>query len=987
MVNPRGIGAEKAVGVTIFPEDDPTKYNGYATKDSSVMVEIAKEVVDISGVCVENTKDGSNRQHVKFLGGQKEKPAADTPAMAGFELTFNEGGKYIVWVRYVATNEASASVWLDYGAAEYRTHERGYMKIKFDECSKDETDYLWANVGTVKKKAGETSKIRLRTLEEGVVIDKIVITKALAWKPEGEGVLPTAEEAKKLGKMPDDLYPVPPIAPPPGHPRVFLRPSDIEQVKKNIQHPEMAELVAVFNELKDTEFDGHLPDDDPNDDAQLLEVIAAKAADYLLFGNEKNGYNAISAIKNYALDLNVQSAGDNCRQKGHTIKLIGQVYDWCYPLLSDDDKYELMYCAQMISIDMEVGFPPDLQSIMCGHGAELQVYRDWLIMAIAAYDEYPDAFNMVCGKVLSPDSVDYRNWWNQSGTHSQGSCYPIAIRYKSELYAHLILKNMCSYELFDEENLVKVAYEWIYRRRPDGMLMIDGDDNQPNLVEKGTYQDLARDCMFLAAIISKDPILKKEFFAENGFEPVYQREFVQPIDMLVLNDPSIDTNISYETLPYTRYYGSPAGEMVARTGWKNGMSSDDVIATMSISEYAGMNHAHYDCGHFMIYYKGILANDSGWYERYRSDHHRGYVTQTAAHNTLLIGTEYNKWGNQHQGVDGPIKTPIESTQGKNFVLYEDHSEFAWARYQANKQNHMADIIGHEFGPDAHSPEYSYIAGDLTKAYTSDYDDGINEALRHMIFLPTGNKKNPAAFVVFDKIDTKVGGNKKAFLLHAEEEIDVNGNVTTIKRTEGEYNGKLVNQTLLPVMDELDIEIIGGVEFDENGKVVPGTDRRFWNKGKNWPFIQDDPNIKQTADTITRVVHPENSLEAGWGRVEISPKNTGKVDYLLNVMYVGSADDNSPVEKATLIETDSFAGAKIFDRVVMFSKQKERTKANVTFTVPGDETTVKVNVAGLMAGTWSVSVNGNKIASNSVTEDGGMLYITAPSGNYELVYEG
>lgn len=106
-----------------------------------------------------------------------------------------------------------------------------------------------------------------------------------------------------------------------------------------------------------------------------------------------------------AFELDVQSAGDNCRQKGHAIKILGQVYDWCYPLLSDEDKHDLMYLAQMISIDMEIGFPPDGQTIICGHGSENQIYRDWLTMAIAAYDEYPDAYSMVAGKVFSPESA------------------------------------------------------------------------------------------------------------------------------------------------------------------------------------------------------------------------------------------------------------------------------------------------------------------------------------------------------------------------------------------------------------------------------------------------------------------------------------------------------------------------------------------------------------------------------------------------------
>lgn len=972
---------EKVASVLSLPENDPTQYHKYTTAEGSAAVDINNEVIDTENVHIECTKGLSDKKYAKFLGGSEKKPEADVPGMAGFELTFDQDGKYLVWVRYIATDSNSASVWMDYGAAEYRTYERGYMNISFTEYSKDETDYLWKKIGTVKAKAGKTLKIRLRTHKDGCIIDKIIFTKAIAWKPEGEAVLPDAQEVRQLGKMPKDRYPIPPVTPPPEHPRVLFRASDIPQIKKNMESPEMAELVRVFHDLKNREYTGHLEDKDPNYDAEGLEVIAAKAADYVLFGNGQNGCNAISAIKNYAQELNVQSTGDNCRQKGHTIKLLGQVYDWCYPLLSAEDKHTLMYLAQMISVDMEVGFPPDSQSIMGGHGSEHQIYRDWLIMAIAVYDEYPDAYNMVGGKVFSPDSVDYRNWWNQSGTHSQGSSYPLQIRYKAELYAHILIKRMCGAELFHEADLSKIAYEWIYRRRPDGMLMVDGDDLEPNLTKKGTYPTRARDVMFLASVINRSPILKREFFVEGGFTPVYHRTSLQPIDMLVLNDPSIDASISLETLPYTRYYGSPVGEMVARTGWDSGTSANAVVATMTISEYNPTNHGHYDCGHFMIYYRGILANDSGWYERFGSAHHKSYMVQTVAHNSLLVGTPYNKWGNQNQGIDGPVKTNIDGSEGKNFCWMDD----TWKEYCENKQNHWAEVIGHEFGPDALHPEYSYIAGDLANAYISDYDDGVNEVLRHMIFLPTGKEKNPAAFVVFDKIDTKICGEKKAFLLHCEEAPEVFGNVTVIKRVESGYSGKLVNQTLLP--RKAKFEMIGGAEFDASGKVIANTDRRFWNKGKNWPFIQDDPTVRITADTAKRKVNPDNSLEAGWGRVEISPENSGKIDYFLNVMYVGDAGDHSPVEKVELIEAGDFVGTKIFDRVVMFHKKKNRAKGTIVFRVSGREMTLKINVAGLEAGLWCIRSDGEVIGMQTASENGGIIYFTAPAGTYELSCEG
>ncbi|MBE7026437.1 MAG: hypothetical protein E7410_02555 [Ruminococcaceae bacterium] len=948
--------------------DDPTKYALYTTEAGSVAVELEKHVIDPGNVQIENAKEASGRKHVKFIPTNLVTPAPDTPAMVGFEVEFDQAGKYNMWVRFLAMTGGSDTIFIDYGATEYRTGNTGYLSDGFaGQLSEHETDYRWDRMGSILvENAGDKQKIRIQAREPGCILDKIIITKHTAYQPEGTGKLPDPAEVGKPAKMPEDRYPIPTITPPPEHPRVFFTKKDIPKIMENIASPEMTEIVKEFNSLKDAEYNGVLANTSSNYNARGLEIISAKALDYALYGNEENAKQAISAMKTYAESIDFSAIGDNTRNEGHALKTIGQVYDWCYPLLSEKDKAELMLLAQQISSDMEVGFPPDKQTIICGHGAEAQLYRDWLVMAIAAYDEYPDAYNLVMGKILSDESVAYTNWWTQSGQHSQGSCYGLMNRYTSLAYAHMLVKRMSGYELFNEDQLASLMYEWIYKRRPDGLLMIDGDDTAGfNGIPKNTYAMKGTDGMFMGSVLQGDPILKKEFLYQGGFKPRIGREGVLPTEMLLLNDISVDaTKASAETLPLTKYFGSPVGEMVARTGWNMGTKSNDVVATMMIGEYNGMNHAHYDCGHFMIYYKGILANDSGWYEKHSSDQHAHYTVQSVAHNTLVIETDYNKWGNQNQGIGG---IGVDSRSGKNFYWIDS----TWKGYQENKENHWADVIGHEFGPDLQYPEYSYIAGDIANAYTSDSDDGVNEALRHMIFLPTGNEKNPAAFVVFDKVDTKVGGKKKAFLLHSQEEPEVSGNVTTIKRTERDYNGKLVNQTLLPAAENLAIEKIGG------------KDKRFWNKDQNWFTLEESG--KATGSDAGRVEDVSGSLEAGWGRVEIMPKKSGKVDYMLNVMYVGNADDNSPVEKAELIETDSFAGAKIFDRVVMFNKNKARTKDAVTFTVPGGEAALKVNVAGLEAGTWKISVNGSEIDTQIASEDGGIIYFTAPAGEYTLTY--
>ena len=133
------------------------------------------------------------------------------------------------------------------------------------------------------------------------------------------------------------------------------------------------------------------------------------------------------------------------------------------------------------------------------------------------------------------------------------------------------------------------------------------------------------------------------------------------------------------------------------------------------------------------------------------------------------------------------------------------------------------------------------------------------------------------------------------------------------------------------------------------------------------------------------INNETSLEAGWGRIEISPSTENNTDYFLNVMYVNDADKDLALEEAELIENDSVAGAKIFNRVAVFGKSKDRITDSVSFDVPGNETELKVNVAGLQAGTWTIKANGTELGTQVSTEDGGIIYFTAPAGSYELVY--
>lgn len=905
------------------PDTGDQKLEQFKTTDGGVMFEAEKATVNKKLVEVVNSSSASGKKAVKMAVDDRETPAEFAHAGLGFEIVADKAGQYNVWVRVIVPGGGSDSYWLSKGGAVY-----AYTDLTADATTVE--NYTWQKVAMIALTKDQAYSIRMIPRETGALMDKFMVTNNTTFVPEGKGTLPKPGDVSRT-EMPKDAYPAPTITPPPEHPRVLFRASDIDTIKKNFESEENKAAYAEFEKLKETEYIGILEDkgDKSNFDSKGIGIIEAKAFDYVINGNEQHGREAITAIKNYAATATYIGIHDYTRQMGQVVFTAGEVYDWCYPLLTKEDKATLAALCQNIGSQMEVGYPPKGQGAVCGHGGELQLLRDWLAFSIATYDEYPDMYNFCGGRVLS-EYVKTRNYWYASKSHHQGSAYGNG-RYECELWSQWLLYRMSGVTPYVPE-MREVCYQWIYTRRPDGQLLREGDDYNEN-TQKNKFLGIIGGPLFQAANFYKDPVLKREFLRISGTSSFSYGPWSRtPVEFLILNDPTVGRE-KVETLPLTFYQPSPKGAMIARTGWDMGMNSPDVLAYMNISEVWGANHNHRDAGNFQIYYKGILASESGYYESYGTPHDSKYNKNTVAHNTLLIESEKDPAGNQR-------------IPGGEPATYE--------QWMKNGAYETGEVIGHEFGPDAQKPEYTYIAGDLAKAYY----DNTKEALRSMLFMPLDDTDHPAAFVVFDKITTDKAGYAKKFMLHMQHEPSVEGNVSKIVNNVDGYNGMLTNQTLLPA--DANIEMIGG-----EGK-------EFWMGDRNYA-------LKAPAS--------DSALEEGWGRIEISPKKTGTIDYMLNVMYVNDADKDLALEKAQLIETDSFAGAKIFNRVAMFNKNKARTKDAVSFTVPGDDAELKVNVAGLEAGTWSIKVNGTDIGTQIASEDGGIIYFTAPAGSYELTYAG
>ena len=937
-----------------------TNTGSFATTNGSVMFEAEDarintendvvRVEEITGTTTATTAFGQEakaiqmRQRLQKINNVTVNELAyeDYISNLGFDVTVDEDGTYHVWARVAISADSYKKIWLSTEHSVYTS------KTLTGTCygTENSPSFVWVKLAAIEgKQAGDKFNIDIKPRQGvddyGALIDTIVVTTNASFVPTDTKILPGDNQELYVEAMPSDVYKAPDITPPKDtHPRVMFTKDDISVIRANLTHPENAAAYEMFTNNKNAACDVT--------SSSIRSILAAKAFDYVINYDKnnpesdaskaalENGKEAVRALKEYlATDMGLPTDTYAVYTSGYILLVAAEVYDWCYDLLTEEDKLEIVARCQATARDyMEIGCPPSKQGSVTGHGSEDQLQRNWMALAIATYDEYPDIYNYVAGRYFE-EYVPARNYFFESGGHWQGTNYG-AKRFIGDLWSQILLCNMDKEDELTEvyvEEAAQVAYQWIYTRRPDSEHLREGDDDFERSKDLSRIYQMTDYLFFLASNFYKDGVLKAEFLETATIAGGYA--FLTEIQMLALNDPSIETGEKAE-LPLAKYIGTPIGTMIARTGWNMGVTSPDVLAFMKIGEIHTLNHHHRDAGSFQVYYKGILASESGAYVSYSDSHNKIYNQSSVAHNTLSITSANNPTGVQ--------RTPNSGAEYKTIESLKAHIDDCTTGI----------VIGQEFGPDTYTPEYTYLAGDIANAY----DNNVKEAVRSMLFMPLEDEEHPAAFVVFDRITTMEANSTKSFLLHMQSEPTISGNVTVITNTEEDYNGMLTNQTLLPANPTIN-KIEG-----------------FWVGDNNY-----EPNTSN------------ESFEMGWGRVEVSTTTASEnqTDYFLNVMYVNDADQTLALEEAELIEADLVVGAKVFDRVAMFNKElvdkQSRIGAgtDVTFIIPADAdvTSYKVNVAGLQSGTWVVKVNGNVVDTQISTEEGGIIYFSAPAGECTL----
>ncbi len=838
-------------------------------------------------------------------------------------------------------------------------------------------------------------------------------------KPSTEGDLPTVKAPAVTAD----------------HPYLFFTSDEIGEIYNQLGKPEFSEIAERFWAYANSTNEGRNPGVFKDEttysggnpytyryNKNVIAAVEAKALAYLLLKYEASlpenaanrtaieekaeiyGLEAIIGAKNMMLTLDYNWPwGSSYNGASHLSVNVAKVYDWCYDLMDEDDKNQIISGLQhKIISQFETGMnklPPNglteagentlTNGSISGHGTGPQFIRNWLIMALAVAKEASTWWEYVGARYYT-EYVPVVNYLYQGGSalFTQGTGNYGTSKYYGLSWAAWILESATgTFPYADKAAFVQNAYIITSHLQPNEKYFQTGDGTRTT---DGANIPSAAVWLF-AAYFGNDPTLgalAKELLtmgdaaydrvgsvASNDKTSIYGYGDTQDCTfptLLILTALGPEINEEpYENVKTVQYFCFPQGTITARSSW----AEDAAAAYMRIGELTTSNHDHLDHGTFQIYYKGLLAGSTGAYKSYGKPHDYYYHKATVAHNGLLVyNPDYATYRNNN---NSDLSAYYYS--GGQFLRTEQREYDGWLD---SGEYIMADVYAADTDENS---KWAYIAGDLTKAYTPQGTSGtikssVSYIGRKMLTVFTDDPDYPMLFFTYDQITSANNRTNftKTFLLHTVNEPTINSGALTATVTEGD--GKLV---LHSVTGAKSISKIGG------------TGKKYWVNG--YTSSGEDIGINLTDTAVSE------SDTSFWGRIELTTKGNVS-DNMLTAMYVTDATNNQTLTVTKLSGTN-YDGAMIADTyVAIFARTTNKTgqlNESFSFTASG-EGTRKYYISGVDAGNWKITVgdtviyktvgsesmtperydNGNLVTETTRTTTG-LLAFTADAGEVTI----
>lgn len=569
----------------------------------------------------------------------------------------------------------------------------------------------------------------------------------------------------------------PQITPHITRPRLWVTQETLPLVKVRLTHNEN---LAVWTELQSTAKKAYYFNYNSRKETfyikELEQVAQAKAFYYLMTNDKGIGRDAVILMTQYmsSLEFGNVKHGDITREIGRALYSSALIYDWCYSLMSEEERTNLYSDMMRLAMNMEIGWPPFKDVVVNGHASEAQVNRDLLSMAIAIYDEDPIPYKYV-SYLLLEELIPMRAFEYQSPRHNQGIDYG-AYRHSWEMHAAWILYRMTGAKVF-KDNITNLKNYWLYFRLPNGGLFRDGDvfSNYGSVWNNP-------DVMFLDYTYDNDPIIKAEFERQGG-------KTSDPLLFLLLNNPDLEPNINLECMPQTLDFGDVLGGMIARTGWNMGENSNDVVAEIKGGGYHFGNHQHADAGALQIYYRGNQICDLGIYSSYGIPYDFNFNKRSVAHSMMLVKDPNEELIPRATLRDGGTRFNQKTPRNPKEVTTD-----SWFDY--------GTVLSAGFEAETLKPSYSFFKVDLTAAYSSK----VSKYTRSFCFLNMERDDIPAVIILADDITSSKVEFDKFWKVNALNLPSKSDSGVVIHNSENGLEGKTHINVLLPAIDDRNIEI-------------------------------------------------------------------------------------------------------------------------------------------------------------------------------------
>lgn len=568
----------------------------------------------------------------------------------------------------------------------------------------------------------------------------------------------------------------PQIVPHTSHPRIWLTQETLPMVRERLTHKENQKVWNEVQEIAKLRYPfEYQPDKETFYIKELESAAQAKAFYFLMTDDEEIGREAVRLMSNYMTSLEFGNVkhGDITREIGRALYSAALVYDWCFSLLTEEEKTDLYYDMMRVAKDMEIGWPPFRDVVVNGHASEAQVNRDLLSMAIAIYDKDPVPYQYV-SYLLLEEMIPMRAFEYQSPRHNQGIDYG-AYRHAWEMHAAWILYRMTGAKVF-KDNITNLKNYWLYMRLPNGSLFRDGDVFS-NYVSAWNNPDVT----FLDYSYDNDPIIKAEFEHQGG-------KISDPLLFLLLNNPDLKPRKDHRSLPLTLDFGDVLGGMIARTGWDMSEKSNDVVAEIKGGGYHFGNHQHADAGAIQIYYRGRQVCDLGIYSSYGIPYDFNFNKRSVAHSMMLVK-------------DPSEELLFRSTQNDGGTRFNQRTPRSPEEAMTDPWFDNGTVLSVGFEP-TQAPSYSYFKVDLTAAYTSK----VSKYTRSFCFLNLKRDDIPAAIILADDITAAKEDFSKFWKVNALHMPSKSDKGLVIENSEDGLVGKTHIEVLLPRIEDRDIEL-------------------------------------------------------------------------------------------------------------------------------------------------------------------------------------